>query len=69
MVSANLEGQVAQLNVQNQLASNELAKVKEERDAIVDKSTKLELSNANLRDREAHSKKLAVEDFKSLGGC
>ena len=33
----------------------------------MNKSTKLELSNADLRDKEAHSKKLAVEEFKSSG--
>ena len=63
-VAADLEGLVAQLNFQNQLASEKLAKIKEEHDAIVDKSVKLELSNADLRVREVHSKKMAVEEFK-----
>ena len=66
-VTTDLERQVAQLHVQNQLASEELAQVKQECDAIADKLAKLELLNADLRDREAHSKKLAVEEFTSSG--
>ena len=57
---------MTELKVQNQQAAKESAKAKEERDAFADKLAKLEVMVAELRNREAYSKKLAVEEFKSL---
>ncbi|PSS07756.1 DNA double-strand break repair Rad50 ATPase [Actinidia chinensis var. chinensis] len=65
ILRSNLDGQVAQLRVQNQQAFKELAKVKDEQDVTADKLGKMELLVAELRDREARSKKLDVEEFKS----
>ena len=55
---------MAKLKVQNRQAVEELDKAKDERDAIADKLVKLEMLVTELRDRDAHSKKLAVEEFK-----
>ena len=63
--ASDLEGQVAELKVQNQQATKELAKANDERDATTDKLAKLEVLVAELRDRETRSKKLAVQEFKS----
>ena len=45
------------------MASEELARVNQERDAIADKSAKLELSNTDLRDKEARSKNWPLESL------
>ena len=45
------------------MASEELARVNQERDAIADKSAKLKLSNTDLRDKEARSKNWPLESL------
>ena len=56
---------MAELKVQNQQATKELAKARNERDAAANQLVKLEMLVAELRNKEARSKKLAVEEFKS----
>ena len=56
---------MAELKVQNQQATKELAKARNERDATANQLVKLEMLVAELRNREARSKKLAIEEFKS----
>ena len=56
---------MVELKVQNQQAVEELAKAKDEWDATADKLAKLEVLVIGQRDREPHSKKLAVVEFKS----
>ncbi|PSS34994.1 Myosin-10 like [Actinidia chinensis var. chinensis] len=63
--TAELDKQMSELKVQKQKATEELARVRGYQEAIAEKLAKLEMVVADLRDGEARSKKLAVEEFKS----
>lgn len=65
-MATELEGQLAEVRVREQQAIDELTKTKDDWDATIDRLGKSEILVAELRQRVAHSKKLAVEDFKSL---
>ncbi|XP_057490042.1 uncharacterized protein LOC130776032 isoform X1 [Actinidia eriantha] len=61
----DLEGRMDELKVREQQVTEELSKVKDDREAIAEKLVKLEMVVVELRSKEAHSKKLAIEEFKS----
>ncbi|GFY91188.1 hypothetical protein Acr_07g0013840 [Actinidia rufa] len=63
--ASDLEGQMAELKVQEQQTAEELTKARDNREAIVEKLAKLEVVVAELRNNEARSKRLAIEEFQS----
>ena len=63
--AGNLEGQLAELKVQNQQVAVDLAKAKDERDASVDKLMKLKAKVTELWRNEALAKRKVIEEFKA----
>ncbi|GFY84547.1 hypothetical protein Acr_03g0013210 [Actinidia rufa] len=60
-----LEGLVVEFGEQEQKAFEDLAKLRDNQEAIVEKLAKSEMVVADLRSKEARTKELAVEEFKS----
>ncbi|GFY91569.1 hypothetical protein Acr_07g0017650 [Actinidia rufa] len=65
-LAMELDKQLAEFKVQEQQNAEELTKAKDDREAIVEKLAKLEVVVTKLRSNEPHSKRLAIEEFKSL---
>ncbi|GFS29581.1 hypothetical protein Acr_00g0007300 [Actinidia rufa] len=60
-----LDKQMDELKVRVQQTAKELARARGNQEATAEKLAKLEMVVAGLRDKEIHSKKLAIEEFKS----
>ena len=61
--ATKLEGQEAELGAWEQKAIEELKKMKEDRDATVEK---LEKDIVELKEKEVLAKKSSIEEYKSL---
>ena len=64
-LATELEGQLTEACVQEQQAIDELTKIKDDRDATADMLAKSKIFVVDLRQNVAHSKKLAMDEFKS----